>query len=273
MEAAKSYPKSYLKQEPKSYNVLLVEDEGLIARDIAQRVEALGHRVLAIVSTGEEAIDASPGADIVLMDIRLDGPMDGIEAAHTIRRRFHIPVIFLTAHADRSMVERAKQAEPFGYIVKPVAPAALHTSIEIAIYKHAMEREVSEREAWLRAVLVSVADAVAVADADGRVRILNPAAESLTGWSEAEARGQELGKIVPLVLSSSHARSVDAARVGPVALALLRDGGGGASRSSDPVDRNRWMVAPFPSREPPRRYGSLPRTRIMRSARCSRLET
>jgi two-component system cell cycle sensor histidine kinase/response regulator CckA len=222
MEAARSYPKSTVKHEPKSYNVLLVEDEGLIARDIAQRVEALGHQVSSIVSTGEEAIEAAPGADIVLMDIRLDGPMDGIEAAQNIRRRFHIPVIFLTAHADRSMVERAKQAEPFGYIVKPVAPAALHTCIEIAIHKHAMEREVSEREAWLRAVLISVADAVAVAAADGCVRFLNPAGESLTGWSEAEARGQELGKIVPLVVSSADSRRVDV-REGPVALALLRD--------------------------------------------------
>lgn len=226
MQAAKAQAKS----QAKSYKVLLVEDEGVIARDIAQRIEALGHRVTEIVSTGEEAIKAAPGADIVLMDIRLDGPMDGIEAAEAIHRRFQIPVIFLTAHADRSMVDRAKQARPCGYIVKPVAPAALHTSIEIAVYKHAMERAVAESEAWLRAVLASVADAVAVADAGGRVRILNPAAESLTGWSESEAKGQDLAKIVPLIYTppeSRDSRAADAqaadAREGIVALAMLRD--------------------------------------------------
>jgi hypothetical protein len=178
--------------------VLLVEDEGLIARDIAQRVESLGYRVTAVASTGEEAVELAREAQIVLMDIRLDGRIDGIQAAQMIRERYRIPVVFLTAHADRATVERAKQAEPFGYIVKPVAPAALHTSIEIALYKHAMEREVAEREAWLAAVLGSVADAVAVVDVDGRVRILNPAAEKLTEWSEEEALGQPLEKIVPL---------------------------------------------------------------------------
>jgi len=220
-----------------SFKVLLVEDEGLIARDIAQRLEGLGHRVAGIVGTGEEAVEMAAGADIVLMDIRLDGPMDGIEAARTIRLRHGVPVIFLTAHADRSTLVRAKQAEPFGYIVKPVAPAALHTSIEIAVYKHAMERELAEREAWLRAVFGSVADAVAVADVEGRVRILNPAAEALTGWSEAEARGQELAKIVSLSTDgrstdgrstdgrSTHGRAAERADPleSPVPLALLRD--------------------------------------------------
>lgn len=235
-------PKSY----PRSYSVLLVEDEGLIARDIAQRLEALGHRVSAIVCTGEEAIEAAASADLVLMDIRLDGPIDGIEAAQTIRRRFRIPVIFLTAHADRSTVERAKLAEPFGYIVKPVAPAALHTSIEIAVYKHAMEREVAEREAWLGAVLVSIADAVAVADAEGCVRILNPAAESLTGWTEEEARGQDLAQIVPLAYPSLDSRPPDSRtpdsrthdpRECPVPLAMLRDAAVALDREAQLITR------------------------------------
>jgi hypothetical protein len=183
---------------PNSYDVLLVEDEGLIARDIAQRVEQLGHRVVSIAATGEEAVEAAAQAQLVLMDIRLDGHMDGIQAAEIIRRRFSIPVIFLTAHADRATLERAKLAEPFGYIVKPVAPAALYTSIEIAMHKHASAREIAEREAWLAAVLRSVADAVVVADVQGNVRSLNPAAESLTGWTEAEAKGHPLAEVAPL---------------------------------------------------------------------------
>jgi CheY-like chemotaxis protein len=246
------------KSHPKSYNILLVEDEGLIARDIAQRVEALGHHVTAIVGTGEEAVESAAGADVALMDIRLDGPMDGIEAAQRIRRRFPIPVVFLTAHADRATLERAKQAEPFGYIVKPVAPAALHTSIEIAVYKHAMEREMAEREAWLRAVLGSVADAVVVADVEGRVRILNPAAEALTGWSEAEAKGQALAKIVPLAADHAevsldgqpsnraplmrtaqiHTAQMNTTMDGPVPLALLRDAPVSLGRDAQLVTRD-----------------------------------
>jgi two-component system, cell cycle sensor histidine kinase and response regulator CckA len=197
-----------LKPNPNSYAILLVEDEGLIARDIAQRLEQLGHRVVATVSTGEEAVEAAAHAQLVLMDIRLDGRMDGIQAAEIIRRRFAIPVVFLTAHADRATLDRAKLAEPYGYIVKPVAPAALYTSIEIAVYKHTMARELAEREAWLAAVLRSVADAVVVADVHGKVRTLNPAAESLTGWTEAEAKGHPLAEVAPLAVAPEASNNV-----------------------------------------------------------------
>src|SRR5262249_18835188 len=125
-----------------SYRVLIVEDEGLIAADIARRLESLGHHVTGAASTAEEAIAQAPDADVVLMDIRLDGPRDGIDAATEIRSRFRTPVIFLTAHADRSTLERAKLAAPFGYVVKPLGLAGgLQAAIEIAVYKHAMERQ------------------------------------------------------------------------------------------------------------------------------------
>jgi CheY-like chemotaxis protein len=123
----------------KSRRVLVVEDEGLIAHDISTRLTALGHEVVASVGTAEEALGKASGADIVLMDIRIDGPVDGIEAAARIRERYHLPVIFLTAHADRPTVERAKLTGAFGYLVKPIAHASLNTAIEIALYKHQME--------------------------------------------------------------------------------------------------------------------------------------
>lgn len=117
----------------KSHKVLVVEDEGLIAHDISSRLQALGHQVIATVSTAEEALEKAAEADIVLMDIHLDGRADGVEAATAIRERYHKPVVFLTAHADRATLDRAKVAEPFGYIVKPLAPASLHTTIETAM--------------------------------------------------------------------------------------------------------------------------------------------
>jgi len=200
-----------------SYNVLLVEDEGLIAHDIARRVEALGHRVIATASTAAEAEEQAGAADIVLMDIHIDGPRDGIDAARQIRARYHIPVVFLTAHADRATLDRAKTVSPFGYIVKPVGPAVLQTSIELAVYKHRADRQLEEQEAWFRATIASVADALVVADPSGRVRALNRAAETLTGWTSTEAQGQGLDKIVRLMDEESGADAGD-----PVPLAILR---------------------------------------------------
>src|SRR5262249_38048567 len=147
------------------------------------RLEGLGHEVIGTASTADEAIDLAAGADIVLMDIRIDGSRDGIDAAREIRARHRIPVVFSTAHADRATLERAKLAGPFGYIVKPLGPASLQTSLEMAIYKHTMERQLEEREAWLRTTLACAADAIVVADLENRVRTLNQAAEALTGWT------------------------------------------------------------------------------------------
>lgn len=198
----------------RSYRVLVVEDEGLIAHDISRRLEAQGHEVLGPASTAEEALALAPQAEIVLMDIRIDGARDGVETALEMRARHHLPVIFLTAHADRATLDRAKQAGPFGYIVKPLGPASLQTGIEMAIAKHRVERLLEEREAWLRAVLTSIADAAVVVNAEGRVRLLNPAAERATGWSQTEAEGQPVQSVVELTVSEDD--------FDPVPLALLR---------------------------------------------------
>lgn len=202
----------------KRYRVLVVEDEGLIAHDIAARLETLGHEVAGTVSTAEEAIAQAGGADLVLMDIRIDGQRDGIEAATEIRARHHVPVIFLTAHADRSTLDRAKQAGPFGYIVKPLGPMSLQTGIEMGVAKHRVERLLEEREAWLRAAIASAGDGTIVTSADGHVRLLNRSAEKLTGWTQAEAEGKAVGKIAQFMLPDSEGSGEEM-----VSLALLRD--------------------------------------------------
>lgn len=201
-----------------TYRVLVVEDEGLIAHDIARRLESLGHQVLATVSTAEEAIEHAAGADLVLMDIHIDGGRDGIDAAVDIRARYRVPVVFVTAHADRATLERAKQAGPFGYVVKPLGAGALHAAIEMAVYKHRMERQLEEREAWYRAALDSAADAVITVEPGGRVRTLNRAAEKLTGWTRDRAEGRRLGTIVRFV---DERTGLDAGDT--TAVALVRD--------------------------------------------------
>lgn len=136
-------------------NVLVVEDESIVAKDIQQSLKKLGYNVVGICSTGEDAIksakDLTP--DIVLMDIMLKGDMNGIEAAAQIRQANNIPVIFLTAYADESTLDKAKVSEPFGYIIKPFKEIDLHTSIEMAIYKHEKESNLQKERNFLYSIV------------------------------------------------------------------------------------------------------------------------
>ncbi len=124
--------------------ILLVEDEIIVARDIQDRLESLGYAVVGIAVSGQEAIGYAEKyrPDLILMDIRLQGEMDGIQAADHIRKRFDIPVIFLTSYSDNGIVRRAKVSEPFGYLLKPIfEDGELRAGIEVALYKSRMEKE------------------------------------------------------------------------------------------------------------------------------------
>ncbi len=122
--------------------ILVVEDENVVALELKKRLKRLGYDVPSVAASGKEAINKTEGflPDIVIMDIRLKGEMDGIEAAQVIRERFDIPVIYLTAHSDDETVKRAKQTEPYGYILKPFEEDDLRTAIEITLYKHQKDR-------------------------------------------------------------------------------------------------------------------------------------
>src|SRR3989454_6161205 len=125
--------------------ILVVEDESVVALDICKTLIALHYDVTAMASTVEEAIDqaASKRPDLVLMDIKLTGTMSGIEAAEEIQRRFNIPVIYLTAHSDSSTLQQAQITEPYGYCLKPFDEAELRVAIEMALYKH---KKITERK-------------------------------------------------------------------------------------------------------------------------------
>ncbi|KYC34993.1 hybrid sensor histidine kinase/response regulator [Scytonema hofmannii PCC 7110] len=126
--------------------ILIVEDEQLVADDLRETLEYLGYIVPTMVATGEEAIVMveSLQPDLVLMDIRLAGEMDGVEASEQIQSRFNIPVVYLTANADRATLERVKATQPFGYILKPFDEKILSTTIEIAVSRHQAEFEVQK---------------------------------------------------------------------------------------------------------------------------------
>ena len=118
--------------------ILIVEDEAIVARDIAQQVDALNYEVVGIANSAARAMEISAASrpDLVLMDIQLAGPVDGIAAAVSLREKFDIPVVFLTAFAADEKLERAKLAEPFGYIIKPFTERELSATLAMALYKH-----------------------------------------------------------------------------------------------------------------------------------------
>ena len=137
----------------KEITILIVEDETLVARHERDLLEGWGYRVFD-VATGEEAIQAAAELepDLVLMDIGLPGEMDGVEAAEQLRTRFDIPVVFVTAFADDQLLKRARVTEPFGYVLKPFPERELHSNVEMALYKHRLERKLRLSEARYRAV-------------------------------------------------------------------------------------------------------------------------
>lgn len=175
-------------------SILIVEDEGLIALDLKTQVESAGYPVVSIVDTLKGAIQKAQEKqpNLVLMDIRIKGPHDGIEAARQLQDRFDIPVIFVTAHADTETLERAKLTGPMGYIVKPFVNVDFRAQIEIALWKHAMERKLRVSEAWLAATLRNVGDAVLATNFDGQIAAINRPAAELTGWDTDEARDKLL---------------------------------------------------------------------------------
>ncbi len=136
-------------------DILVVEDESIVAKDIQICLKKLGYEVVGIVASGEDAVEKAKEMepDLIMMDIMLKGEMSGIDAASIIRKTQDIPVIFLTAYTDRDTVDRAKESEPFGYIIKPFKEIDIQTAIEIALYKHRRDLEVKkERDLYYNMV-------------------------------------------------------------------------------------------------------------------------
>jgi PAS domain S-box-containing protein len=188
--------------------ILVVEDDVIAGEALVDKLIAMGYVVAAHATTGEEAIEQASKScpDLVLMDIRLGGSLDGIETSAKIQERMDLPIIYLTAFTDEEILQKAKITAPYSYLIKPVRDRELQIVIEIAMHRHRMERQLKERERWLNTVLRSIGDAVIATDTQGQVTFMNGVAEQLTGWQNAEAIGKDLEQIFHIVNEETHVR-------------------------------------------------------------------
>ncbi|BAT54787.1 two-component hybrid sensor and regulator [Nostoc sp. NIES-3756] len=174
--------------------VLIVEDEYILAINLQESLESLGYTVVDIADSAELAIEKSAKLlpNLILMDIRLRGEKDGIQAAEQIWHSLQIPIIYVTGHSDQSTVERATLTFPFGYILKPVREQELYVAIQTALNRY-------EREQFLSSVLRGMGDGVIVIDTELRIKYMNRVAEALTGWQFDDAKKQTLTDVVQLI--------------------------------------------------------------------------
>jgi PAS domain S-box-containing protein len=214
-------------------SILIVEDESIIALDLKLQLQDLGYTVVGTAVSGEQALVMAEqrAPDLVLMDVRLQGGMDGIETAAAIRRTIEVPVIFLTSHSDNETVLRASRTAPYGYLTKPYEIRELRAGIEVALAKYRMERQLREADQWFAHTLRCVGDGVIVTDSEARVRFVNPAAERLTGWSQEDAIGCDVSDVVQFRVferrppeMSRIFRRVPSPSAAAVVRAVLRDG-------------------------------------------------
>lgn len=183
-------------------SILIVEDEGVLALHIKAALEKAGYEVVATCPSGEKALEkiSKKQPDLVLMDVTIRGAMDGIETAERINEDYGIPVIYLTAHSEDNIVERAKITEPYGYIIKPVNPKELQVAVDVAIYKHKLDKErerlsrelsianaaILKSEKQLKDITSFLNEGICVLNEHGHVTFMNAEAELLLGRTMAE---------------------------------------------------------------------------------------
>ncbi len=185
------------KDENFNKRVLIVEDEGIVANDLKNNLKKIGFKFIDIVYTGEEAIEFAQKIrpDLVLMDVRLKGKIDGIKAASKIKE-IGIPVIYVTAYGDKKTIERAKKTEPFGYIYKPFTEIELRSAIEIAFYRYKIESELRRSESKFRILCKNLPIGYLSLDKEGIIVDANNALLKILGYSKKDVIGKSFYKFL-----------------------------------------------------------------------------
>jgi len=210
----------------KDKKILIVEDELLISSYIEQMVRNLGYQVTEIVDSGDQAIESvqKNPCDLVLMDIRLKGNINGIQAASRIWNLYSIPIVYLTAYADEDTVALAGSTEPFGYLLKPFDEKELLVAIEIAFYKHQIENEIKLQRRWFKAILSSITDGVISTDRDGRINFINPIGEKLLGTDLGQVVGKKLEEVFQVQIGKTGKNfGLNLETIGPADFSLNQD--------------------------------------------------
>jgi len=186
----------------RNFKILIVEDDIITAKDIKRIVHNLGYSVTSIVTTGKEALAKAEedDPDLVLMDIVLHDKLSGIETARRIRRRFDIPVVYITAHCDKKIVDKVKKTDPSGYLIKPVDEKSLHITIEIALYKHAigkklkekMQQTLRESEDRYQQIVKNINQGIVMQDEKGIITYVNEKFLEMMGYTQAEIIGHSI---------------------------------------------------------------------------------
>ena len=178
-------------------NILVVEDESIVAEDIKNVLLMEGYLVCGIACSGDLALKKvnEHHPDLILMDINLKGNMDGIETSRKIREQLDIPIIYLTAFSEKDTIDRAKLTNPMGYLVKPINRRDMCIAIEITLYKHRADKKINEERNWLNTTLKSISDAVIATDFQGRVKFMNPIARSFSKSGIAQYEGKTLNEL------------------------------------------------------------------------------
>ncbi|MBC7185640.1 MAG: PAS domain S-box protein [Calditrichaeota bacterium] len=180
--------------------ILIVEDESLVAADLARLLEKLGYQVTGRVASGKAALASveQERPDLVLMDIGLRGELDGIQTAEQLARCYGIPVVFLTAHSDDATLERAKQAQPFGFVLKPFDEREVRATVEMALHRHQLEQVLHDREQRLAAIIEGMNEGLLYCDGQGLVRFANRRFCAMVGYELEELVGANgVGLFVP----------------------------------------------------------------------------
>jgi len=202
-------------QSMEQKRILVVEDESIVANDIRRTLELLGYHVDNL-SSGEEALSyvAQEPPDLIVMDIVLDGDIDGIDAAEQVKIGYRIPVVYLTSHSDPHTIEKVRHTSPYGYVLKPFDEKTLSTTIEIALQQREMEQKLEESEERFRSLFENHPDAVLAFDSDGRCMNFNGASLSLFDLGPEEMSSLYHIDLVTDANRNEFVRSFDAARKG-----------------------------------------------------------
>ena len=186
--------------------VLIAELDSTSAHELARHVQAFDYQVVGIAFSGEETLvrirELNP--DLVLMNIRLKGAIDGIQTGSLIRTYQNIPIVYLIDTSGHNTIRRAGATEPFGYIFKPFDERRIFATLETALIRHELESRLQESRQWLNTTLTSIGEGVIATDEHGRVRFINPVAMEQTGWMHAEAIGKSVLEVFPLVSEGGH---------------------------------------------------------------------